>query len=190
MNGAVSVCSCTNNRFEIIESHQTEIIGIEVVLHNSAERVKCRDCHDETIMIPNMAGLIAAIAMLRVLNPIKLKGSEIRFIRKSLGLSAKKFASILEVSAESFSRWENDKSPISSVYEKLLRIFAAKNLQEKAPAIDMDIDTLVHMHIKPVCSSNRKMIFHLERLRMDEETRQANKNKARLADAYTSSLAA
>jgi len=68
-----------------------------------------------------MQGLIYAAAVSRVMNEQKLKGRDIRFLRKALDLPSKELADRLEVAQETMSRWENDKAPIGPENEKLLR---------------------------------------------------------------------
>jgi len=58
--------------------------------------------------------------------PGRLKGSEIRFLRKNLGIPAKKIARILGLAAETYSRVENEKNPgLSGAAEKLFRLMAS-----------------------------------------------------------------
>jgi transcriptional regulator with XRE-family HTH domain len=51
-----------------------------------------------------------------------LKGQEIRFLRKRLGKKSVDFARLLRIEAESLSRIENEKQPVSGQVETLTRV--------------------------------------------------------------------
>jgi transcriptional regulator with XRE-family HTH domain len=147
MNRAAT-CECLQARVEKIDVHRTELPGLEVVLHGVAVRIVCDACNQQKIRIPNLPGLIAATALVRVLEPYKLNGHEIRVVRKALGWSAKELAERLVVTPETVSRWENDKEPIGLQSEKLLRHTAAARLTEKAPRIAVDLKQVSDMKIR------------------------------------------
>ena len=65
-----------------------------------------------------MEGLRAAMAVTRVNDPLKLNGREIRFLRKALGYTGKELAEKMQVTAESVSRWENDKELMRPMGER------------------------------------------------------------------------
>ena len=101
-------------------------------------------------VIPDLEGLRAAMAVKRVNDPLKLNGTEIRFLRKALGYTGKELAEKMQVSAESVSRWENNKELMRPIGEKLLRLIVGGMLASKAPALDFDSDEIVNMHIQSV----------------------------------------
>ncbi|MBV1829247.1 hypothetical protein HNW77_00020 [Komagataeibacter sp. AV436] len=59
------------------------------------------------VSVPDMEGLVAAVAMARVLIPTGLLQQEVRFMRDMLNLGSGKMAEILTMTPESYSRWEN-----------------------------------------------------------------------------------
>lgn len=83
---------------------------------------RCKECGVESPVVPAPAALVrvAADAMARA--PNKLGPLEIRFLRKSLGLSGKDFASKINVDAGTVSRWERGAEPMGPANERLLRL--------------------------------------------------------------------
>jgi transcriptional regulator with XRE-family HTH domain len=79
---------------------------------------------EETVLIPDLAGLISAVIQRRVRHTRKLSGKEIKFIRNALGVKAKLLADFLGVSAEHLSRCEAGAKAMSEASEKLFRFFA------------------------------------------------------------------
>ncbi len=139
-------------RKEKLPTHGETVLDLPVILLNAVERVSC-ECGHYTDTIPNNEGMIAAVALCRVMMPYKLNGLEIRLLRQTLGLKGVEFAKKLSVSAEAVSRWENGEA-IGNAAEKLLRVTAALVLMEKAPAIDVDLQKLTTMEISPIRPAN------------------------------------
>lgn len=136
-------------RGTIIREHREDLLGVPVILMNSAVREVCVACRKEhAIVIPDMAGLIAAVAVTRAMKPWKLLGIDIRFMRKAIGLSGKVLAELLEVAPATVSRWENGKEVIGPTSEKLLRFVTAKLLEDKALAVDCDLRQILQMRIQ------------------------------------------
>ena len=55
------------------------------------------------------------------LDPTRLSGKELKFIRKALDMTQKEFADKMELRTETVSRWENDYPGTGEYSEKLLR---------------------------------------------------------------------
>lgn len=105
---------------EILPVHEENLMGIPVVLKDAAV-VETDAAGDETVTIPDMDALVAAIAAYRCLEPGKLAGAEIRFMRKALGLTQADFAETLEIDPATVSRCENDGQVLGGFAEKCLR---------------------------------------------------------------------
>jgi transcriptional regulator with XRE-family HTH domain len=142
-------CGSTDVDLKLLPEYQYEQFGISATLCYSVIRPFCNQCKHEVDIIPNGEGLDAALALVRILSPIKLNGDELRFIRKVMGLQAVAVAKLVEMSAESYSRLENGHNPISEKTEKLFRFNALIELQEKAPAIDVDMKAIMSMQLNP-----------------------------------------
>lgn len=63
------------------------------------------------------------IARELVRQPSPLTGQEIKFLRKQLGKKSADFALILDVSPETYSRWENEKQSPSPMADRLIRLY-------------------------------------------------------------------
>lgn len=127
--------------------------GIKVVLVNDAvSGLVCQKCGNITkVDIPNLPGLIAAIAVCRSTEPTKLSGKEIRFLRRAMERTAKELAGDLDVTEETVSRWENDRLAISTATERLLRYQVCLRLGDKAPAVDFEPEHVLYgMKIRAV----------------------------------------
>lgn len=73
--------------------------------------------------ITDLPGLIAAIVQSRVLNPRKMSGKDLRYIRSALCLRSKQIAASLDMSAEHYSRCESGTKAMSSEKEKFYRMY-------------------------------------------------------------------
>ena len=81
----------------------------------------CTGCADVKYGIPQMDVLLQKIAQYLVEKRERLTGKEARFLRKWLGWSGQDTAKRLGFTAETVSRWENEKIQISEVADKFLR---------------------------------------------------------------------
>jgi DNA-binding transcriptional regulator YiaG len=127
------------------------IDGVEVF--DAVEEVRCKKCRTlvETT-IPNLPELVAAAALVRVQNPIKLNAREIRFLRKALGWKSVTMAKQLSVAAATVSRWESDEdpAPMGPTNEKVLRMVIVQNLKDVAPGVFVDEGEILSMDIPSV----------------------------------------
>jgi DNA-binding transcriptional regulator YiaG len=81
---------------------------------------------------PEIMEKIAAEALIK--RRIPLRGLEVKFLRKSLGLTFEKFASELGVSASTVCKWEQkSKERLNIFNETTLRAFFAEHLSVEIP---------------------------------------------------------
>jgi len=85
----------------------------------------CDHCGAEFVSIPAMGKLNQLLAEMLVRKPAPLTGDEIRFLRKHQGWTAKDLASVMGVTPESVSRWENGARQMASSADRLLRLLVA-----------------------------------------------------------------
>jgi transcriptional regulator with XRE-family HTH domain len=64
---------------------------------------------------------MAALAWHIATRPFLLSGEEVRFLRKYLRMSATDFAKLIGADRSTLSNWENNKKPIGSQSERLIR---------------------------------------------------------------------
>lgn len=78
-------------------------------------------------LAPEVLDLLAAKAILQ--NKIPLRGKEVLFLRKVLGLSLEKFANKLDLSSSTVFHWEKAQTTrVSLVSELAVRVFVAEQL--------------------------------------------------------------
>lgn len=169
-----NLCSECNQAIteEMLSPYKTNDYGLPLVLLKAVTQYSC-EC-GTYIEIPNEEGLITAAAVSRAIEAKKLNGTEIKFLRKAMKKTAKEMAADLDVAPETFSRWENDKLPISVTSEKLLRMLVVADLCDKVPAIDVDIKDVARMKItgmaQPDClfEMTFKLVYYKQNKRVEE----------------------
>jgi len=124
-------------------------MGFPVILRESVIEVRRPD-GEKGIIIPDLAGLEAAMAVARVSVPAKLTGPEIKFLRKAMALKAAALAKFLDVTAETLSRWENGREPISTNAERLLRLRVLNTLRDRAPGVVVTAGDVLELKFLPV----------------------------------------
>lgn len=168
----------------ILPEYAVDNLGasFKVILVNSAKCIT-GDGRNE-IFIPDYQGLIKKIAQTRAAHPMKLKGQDIRFLRKTLGLKAKELADKLDISAEHLSRCESGDKILSPNSEKVLRslvLLEAVYVLQKAvqDTVDGDVseiqdkiskllivlgDIVSGLKISPVHDVDRELVLHFRRV--------------------------
>jgi transcriptional regulator with XRE-family HTH domain len=155
----------------IREFRDDALLGLPgVVLVNAVTETVCTRCRRvEGITIPNPAGAIAAAGIARVMHPVKLTGAELRAVRRAAGRTAKDLANVLDVRAETVSRWETGAEPIGSANEKLARLAlgAALDIGQGAPSlVAFDPDAIVAMQLRAPRAGGRPPEIRLELVRV------------------------
>ncbi len=69
------------------------------------------------------------IALALIKKKSSLYGKEIRFLRKNLGLTAKRLSEIIGIDNATISRWENGTQTISNTHDRFLRLIYS-NIKE------------------------------------------------------------
>ncbi len=146
-------------------------MGIPVIVKDAAI-VETDAAGDETVTIPDMDALVAAIAVSRCLEPGKLAGAEIRFMRKALGMTQAEFAETLEIDPATVSRWENDGQVLGGFAEKCLRHLVCDTFYAEFPYFDYNPKLLSYMKITlpDQAERNEPMVFVRVRRVSDQES--------------------
>jgi len=149
----------------IIERYNDNSMGMPVLLLNSAIQSSFEG--EEGVIVPDLKGLEAAMAIARAARPEKLTGQEIRFLRKAMGQKAIELASFLDVAPETLSRWENDREVISTNPERIFRLRVLRSLKARAKGVDAKLDDVLDLKITPVRTSLEpvKLIFERKTLK-------------------------
>ena len=121
----------------ISEYDASTLIGLKVIARHAA--VVSSD-EEETVELPKLQELMAAAAIARCLMPERLRGHEIKAMRKILRMTLAELADGMDskTAVETVSRWESDAQPMGGYAEKVLRLLVCERLHEKAPGIAYD----------------------------------------------------
>ena len=104
--------------------------GLDNVQLVDAPVWECGNGHQE-IEIPNAEQLHRLLTNLLIRKPAVLRGTEIRFLRKELGLSGRAFAQRLGMTPEHLSRVETGKRDTTSTVDLLVRLAVAWELTRR-----------------------------------------------------------
>ncbi len=140
-------CTKCQNLMEksVKPEHIEDLGGLGVKVLNAVVVHRCASCSDELMAIPDPQGLARAAAIARALNPTRLSGMEIRFIRRALEMTQKDFAEAMELSHVHVSRWENGHRGVGAAGEKLIRHNICALLEG---AIDYDPKAIAKMQFR------------------------------------------
>ncbi len=125
------------------ENYRYRESGLPYVTLKGVVVSRCLACGNFEISIPRLEELHRLIAKSLIEKMTRFTGAEIRFLRKSLGLSAADFARRMGVTVETVSRWENNAAAIGPQADRLLRLLVAQGrLTTQYPEEQLDrIDT-------------------------------------------------
>jgi putative transcriptional regulator len=112
--------------------------GLPNVVLVGVEVRRCPSCGHHELVLPRVTELHRTIAQAVIHKPARLSGAEVRYLRKYLGWSGADFARHVGVDASTVSNWENDKDPIGSSSDRLLRLMVAHG----TPVEDYSLDEL------------------------------------------------
>jgi putative zinc finger/helix-turn-helix YgiT family protein len=115
---------CPNCKTEMIcgpGKHHYKESGLDNVYLLGIDVCQC-PCGEKVVTIPAVTELHSKIALVLIKKKSLLGAKEIRFLRKSIGLTATKLGEIMGVDNATISRWENDKQRINEARDRLLRL--------------------------------------------------------------------
>ena len=155
-------------------------LGAPVTLIDAVE-----EREDGSVRFPNLDMLLATVAVVRVLQPVQLVGTELRFLRRVLEFTGAEFAEAIGLSdtpcgQSVVSRWENDKVRPGSFTEKVVRQLVLNLLGPRAPGIEIPENAIPGMKIRP-----RELVEGALRiaLRLERQAEAAGQSAARYAAA-------
>lgn len=164
-------CQSKSFKLDVAEAFDvSELLGtpFPVVMHESVQIKSCETC-GKVIghVIPVPEQLVSIVAILRACDPLKFSGRDIKYLRKSLCMKSKELAGRLKLSAEQYSRYENDKAVISEVYEKLLRAIVCLQHLESVQYIEVDISSVINLNILSARSIDQP--FKIDLIKVDTD---------------------
>jgi DNA-binding transcriptional regulator YiaG len=101
-------------------------VGLWAIVYNAAIEWQ-EDDGEVSIELPKLPELLAAATISRCLMPAKLRGAEIKAIRRIMNLTLVDLAEALDGRPETISRWESEAQPMGAYAEKVLRLLACRS---------------------------------------------------------------
>jgi DNA-binding transcriptional regulator YiaG len=102
----------------------------------NVEVLRCKDCGEWEVVIPKVEELHRVIAHIVACGKSRLRGCEIKFLRKYLGYSGSDAAKALAVGSAWLSRCENDKVHIAPGTERFLRLMVLYDQPKQSYPLD------------------------------------------------------
>ena len=125
------------------------LIGLRTYIYNGV--IKGTDQNGEvTFEIPKLRQLVAAAAVSRCLMGLRLRGWELKALRKAMGMTLEEMANRLgeRTAVETVSRWESEVRPMGGYAEKLLRLVVCEELSKEAPGISYNGSMIAHLRVR------------------------------------------
>jgi DNA-binding transcriptional regulator YiaG len=130
------------------EYDATSLVGLRtLVRHAAIERTEVDG--EVTIELPKLRELLASATIARCLMPIRLRGHEMKAMRRIMKLTMAELANRLDerTAAETIARWESDAQPMGGYAEKLLRLLICEELAKDAPGISYRAGMIADMRV-------------------------------------------
>jgi DNA-binding transcriptional regulator YiaG len=128
-----------------LPEHTEDLGGVVVKVLNAVKVFRCANCEEEMTAIPDMQGLVKATAISRALDPARLAGREVKFLRRVLDKTQSEFAKAMELAPETVSRWENDARGVGGACEKLVRHNVCALLYKETQGRRYDPEVIANM---------------------------------------------
>lgn len=161
-------CGGTDISQSVVPAYEADGLGapFRVVLEHAVKVGTCRKCGNVAgTYIPDMKGLLHAVVFSRALEPRKLTGPEIKFMRKAMGWKAKDLAKELGISAEYLSRCENSQKLMSLTTEKLFRLYSILRTPDRTALQELEPLSEIFSLIKvdAMWDVTKTLVFHFVR---------------------------
>ncbi|MGH9639209.1 MAG: hypothetical protein ACRD3Y_04055 [Bryobacteraceae bacterium] len=157
---ATEKCGSCGKRSKVRKGNfRYDEIGAPILLKN-LQISECTACGMREPILRDKKRLMDAIAFAVAGQPWKLRGSDVRFLRKYLGMTGLAFGKLVQVEPETLSRWENDQQDIGKNTDRLVRFVVLgkspelrKNIEEfmnkYRELTDRDAPKSAHIEIDP-----------------------------------------
>ncbi len=134
----IAKCSNCGAETRTVRGHyDLDPMGIPAVVVNM-EMAECKQCGNVDPIIAHLDDLMRTVALAVVYNPSKLRGADVRFLRKYIGKTAEEFGKLLNVDKTTVSKWENDRDPVGDQSDRLIMLTVAAlgdGFEEKLKAV-------------------------------------------------------
>lgn len=124
-------CSECGEPARLVEgSYQYKESGLDNVTLSEIKLIHCDSCGTEDPIIPNASELHSLIAEAIIGKPERLRGKELRFLRKFLELNSRTLAKLVHVDPATVSKWENEADEIGVQSDLIIRALVASKKEE------------------------------------------------------------
>ncbi|MBK7927695.1 MAG: helix-turn-helix domain-containing protein [Bryobacterales bacterium] len=118
-------CSACGAPAKIVRgSYPFRECGLPNVVLQGVELIRCSQCGNEDPVIPRLNQLMRVLALAVVCKPYRLRGEDVRFLRKYLKMTSDEFARLLHIDKTNLSKWENNHDRIGPQSDRLIRMMA------------------------------------------------------------------
>ena len=155
-----SQCTTTMKTIKDRPYNYTES-GLDYVWLIGVLQYKCGNCGETYVEIPRINELHLLIGSNVVCKKEFLIGSEVRFLRKEIGMKSKDMAVALSISPEVYSRWENGKQAVAACHDKSLRmIYVMSESENMGRVLSKDSRSILHdIAVKKAPPKSKKVQF-------------------------------
>jgi DNA-binding transcriptional regulator YiaG len=132
----------------LAEFDATALVGLRTCVMNAAiERIDGNG--ERTVEVPKLRELAASTAVERCLLPIRIRGAELKAMRKIMRLTLAQLAKRLDekTAPETVSRWETEAQPMGGYVEKLLRLLVCEELKKEAPGVSYNASKIAYLRV-------------------------------------------
>ncbi len=137
----------------------TALVGFKTVICNAAYEM-VDDDGDVVIEVPHIRQLLASAAVVRCLMPEKLRGHELRAMRKIMRLTLSGLAERLgaNTATETLSRWETESQPIGGYAEKVVRLLVCDELNKEAVGVGYGESMIAKLRVVDPWITNKNYV--------------------------------
>ena len=158
----------------LAEFDVTALVGLKVTVCDAAYE-KIDEDGEATIEVPDLRPLLASAAVARCLMPVRLRGGELRAMRKIMRLTLTGLAERLgeKTAPETISRWETEAQPIGGFAEKVIRLLVCDELHKEATGVSYDSSLIARIRIADPWITNKAFkvpVITFHRVKMREQS--------------------
>lgn len=117
-------CSaCGNVGTVSVEDRDFPESGLRNVILKQVDVLRCGACGNDEVVISRLNDVMQTLAKAVVSQPYPLRGEEIRFLRKHLGMTQVAFARLIGIDHTNLSKWENNRERPGEQSDRLMRMY-------------------------------------------------------------------
>ena len=121
----VTECSACGSPAKVVRgTYRFTESGLPSVVLQGVKLIRCGKCKNVDPIIPRVNHLMRALALAVVSKPYRLRGEDVRFLRKYLRMTNDEFARLIHVDKTNLSKWENNHDKIGPQSDRLIRVMA------------------------------------------------------------------